>query len=316
MHPDVRRNRFRILLSSVERDVRDGRLERAREDIARLAAEPDAGGRDRIGYVQALRWATARRAGDASGVATMERELDEHLANPVLVELLLASVATTVGLEELTVRPRLADMMLTVPKLTAIEGMARAADLLLPLGRPLSTPVDLVARIELNPRGAPAAHLHSLCTLGLRSDRPALAYAASGAGLELESALAHRFLLARGRALGEVPFGREHTRARRCLRAARTLALRLHDHETSGEASAVLRGLHFPTADMDDDGVSEEGELTAGEIRDVIELERGRPMMPRFEGGLPPRRRRRGRRGPRAPMPSKRDFLDFLEPRP
>ena len=173
-----------------------------------------------------------------------------------------------------------------------------------------------MARIELNPRGAPAAHLHSLCTLALRSNRPGLAYAASGAGLDLEGALAHRFLLARGRALAEVPFGREHTRARRCLRAARTLALRLHDQQTSGEASAVLRGLHSPIADMDDDEVREDGELTAEEIRDVIELERGRPMMPRFEWEPPRRRQRRGRRGPRSPMPSKRDFLEFLEPRP
>ena len=172
---------------------------RAREDIERLAAEPEAAGRDRIGYVQALRWAAARRAGDASSASTMERELDEHLGNSVLVDLLLGSVAATIGFE-MSVRPRLVETALTVPKLAAIEGLARAADLLLPLVRPLGPPIDLLARIELNPRGAPAAHLHSICTVGLRANRPSLAFAAAGAGLELESALTHRFLLARGRA--------------------------------------------------------------------------------------------------------------------
>lgn len=316
VHPEVRRNRFRILLSSVERDLRDGRVERALEDIERLAAEPEAAGRDRIGYMQALRWAAARRAGDAPAASTMERELDEHLANSVLVDLLLGSVAATIGFEAPSVLPRLAETALTVPKLQAIEGLARAADLLLPLVRPLGPPIDLLARIELNPRGAPAAHLHSICTVGLRANRPSLAYAAAGAGLELESALTHRFLLARGRALAEVPLAREHPRARQCLRAARTLAIRLRDQETLAEASAALRRLRLSLADMDDDGESEERDLTAEEIRHVIELERGRQMMPRFEPEPLLRPRRRGRRQRRPSVPSRRDFLDFLEPSP
>ena len=246
----------------------------------------------------------------------MERELDEHLANSVLVDLLLGSVAATIGFEAPSVLPRLAETALTVPKLQAIEGLARAADLLLPLVRPLGPPIDLLARIELNPRGAPAAHLHSICTVGFRANRPSLAYAAAGAGLELESALTHRFLLARGRALAEVPLAREHPRARQCLRAARTLAIRLRDQETLAEASAALRRLRLSLADMDDDGESEERDLTAEEIRHVIELERGRQMMPRFEPEPLLRPRRRGRRQRRPSVPSRRDFLDFLEPSP
>lgn len=315
VHPEVRRSRFRILLSGVERDLRDGRVERAREDIARLAAEPEAAGRDRIGYVQTLRWAAARRAGDAASASAIERELDEHLANSVLVDLLLGSVAATIGFEAPSV-PTRPETALTVPKLVAIEGLARAADLLLPLARPLGPPIDLLARIELNPRGAPAAHLHSLCTVGLRANRPSLAYAAAGAGLELESGLTHRFLLARGRALTEVPLGREHPRARRCLRAARTLAIRLRDQETLAEASGALRRLRFSLADMDDDEDSEERDVTAEEIRHVIELERGRPMMPRFEPEPLRHPRRRGRRGRHKTVPSGRDFLDFLGPSP
>jgi len=314
VHAEVRRSRFRVLLSSAERHLRDGRVERAREDIDRLAVEPDAAERDRTAYVQALRWAAARRAGDASSATTIEGELSERLANPVLLDLILGSVAATLGLDAPSVRPRLAEMALTVPKPLAIEGLARAADLLLPLGRPLGMPVDLLARIELNPRDASASHLHSLCTLGLRANRPSLAYAASGAGLALESPLAHRFLLARGRALAEVPLAQEHARARQCLRAARALALRLRDQETPREASAALRRL-ASSIFADDEG-EDEVDLTAEETRRVIEQERSRQMMPRFEPGPPQRRRRQGRRGSSSPGPSRREFLDFLGPGP
>jgi len=316
VHAEVRRSRFRILLSSAERHLRDGRVERARKDIDRLAVEPDAADRDRTAYVQALGWAAARRAGDASSATTIESDLGERLANSVLLELILGSVEATLGLEAPSVRPRLAAMAFTVPKLQAIEGLARAGDLLLPLGRPLGMPVDLLARIELNPRGAPAAHLHSLCTLGLRANRPSLAYAASGAGLELDSPLAHRFLLARGQALAELPLAGERERTRQCLRAARALALRLRDHETPREASAALRRL--ASSIFTDDEGEDEVEMTAEETRRVIEQERSRQMMPRFEPGPPRRRRRQGRRGSRHSLsgPSRREFLDYLEPGP
>jgi hypothetical protein len=314
VHAEVRRSRFRILLSSAERHLRDGRVERARADIDRLAVEPEATERDRTAYVQALCWAAARRAGDASSVRTIESELGERLANPVLLDLILGSVAATIGLEAPSVRPRLAEMALTVPKLQAIEGLARAGDLLLPLVRPLGMSIDLLARIELNPRGASAAHLHSLCTIGLRANRPSLAYAASGAGLELDSPLAHRFLLARGQALAEVPVARERERARQCLRAARALALRLRDQETPREASAALRRL-ASSIFMDDEG-EDEVDLTVEETRRVIEQERSRQIMPRFEPGPPRRRRRQGRRGSSPPGPSRRELLDFLGPGP
>lgn len=310
VHPEVRKSRFRILLSSAERHLRDGRADRALKDIDRLAVEPEAAEGDRPAYVQALRWAAARRAGDAPSATAIERKLGEGLANPVLLELLLESVGETLGLAAApSARPRLAETALKVPKVQGIEGLARAADLLLPLGRPLGVPVDLMARIELNPRGASVAHLHSLCTLARHLNRPALAYAASGAGLEMDSALTHRFLLARGRALAELPL--EGARARRCLRAARTLATRLRDTDASREVSAALRGLAqwsmFTVREPD------EGDLTADEIRRVIEHERGERMMPRFEPGPPRRRRRQGRRRARV-APAGRDRLDVLEP--
>ncbi len=310
VHPDVRRGRFRVLLSSAERHLRDGQTDLAGDDIDRLAAEPEASERDRLAYVQALRWASARCAGDTVSAATIASELSERLANPVLLDLLLASVAETVGLGVApSARPPLAETALSVPKIQAIEGLARAADLLLSLDRPLGVPLDLLARVELNPRGASAVHLHSLSTLGLRTNRLALAYSAAGAGLELDSGLAHRFLLARGRALAAVPQEKERTRARGCLRAARTLATRLRDTETSRAASAVLRGLETPFGD----GEAEGHDLTAKEIRDVIEHERGRQTPPRFEPLA--RRRRQGRRRP-PPAPATQELLGFLEQEP
>lgn len=317
VHPEVRRSRFRVLLSSAERHLRDGRVDLARNDIDRLAVESDAAERDRPAFVHALRWAAAHRAGDPSAAATIESELGARLANPVLLDLLLTSLAQHLGLEAAPLaHPAPEEIAVTIPKTEAIEGLARAADLLLPLDRPIRVPIDLLARIELNPRGAAAAHLHSLCTLGLRVNRPSLVYAAAGAGLEMDSALAHRFLLARGRALAAAPLTREHTRARHCLRAARTLATRLRDAETSREASGALRTL-APPAFRDDDAPDHD-ELSAEDIRRIIADERKQQTMPRFESTSPRRRRRQGRKlaRPAHSTPDTQAFLDFLEQDP
>jgi hypothetical protein len=315
VNPEVRRRRFRVLLSSAERRLQDGRVDLARKDIDRLALDAEDAEGDRGAYVQALRWAAAWRAGDTSAAAAIEDELAGRLANPIILDLLLTSVAKTLGFEAPpSPRSPLEEIASSVPKLQAIEGLARAADLLLGLERPLLAPLELIARIELNPRGAPAGHLHSLCTLGLRLNPPSLAYAASAAGLELDSGLAHRFLLARGQALAAARLTKEHARARQCLRAARTLAGRVHDMETLREASAALRTVPRPFSVLEEE--PDAADLTSEEIRRVIEAERGRQTMPSFESAPPRRRGRRGRRRPPPPPPAFQGFLDFLEQKP
>jgi hypothetical protein len=314
VNPEVRRGRFRVLLSSAERHVREGTLDLALEDIGRLAGEPEAAERDRPAYVAALRWAAARRAGDSASAAAIEHDLGARLANPLLVDLLLASVAQNLGLDA-AAQPRRSPARATAgtPRLQTIEAVARGADLMRGLERPLGVPEDLLARIELNARGAPAGHLHSICTLALRLNRASLAYAASGAGLELDSALVHRFLLARGRALvAAVPLGCEFERARRCLRAARTLANRVRDTEAAREATVALRAC---TAPFDDDGERRDRDRSAGDVRRVIEHERSRAGMPRFDAAPRPRRPRRSRRRP-APATGTQGMLDFLQERP
>ncbi|PYN97881.1 MAG: hypothetical protein DMD91_16430 [Candidatus Rokuibacteriota bacterium] len=310
VHPDVRRSRFRVLLSSGERHLRDRQVSAALRDIDRLAVGPEAAAGDRPAYVAALRWAAARCAGETASAAERRRDLGERLGNPVLLNLVLASVAATIGLDtggDVGVDPSTA-----MPKVAAVEGLARAADLLLALDRPLHAPPDLVRRIELNPRGAAPAHLYSLCTLGLRTNRQSLAYAASGAGLEADTELTHRFLLARGRALATGRHEQERERALRCLRAARTLATRLRDTETSREASLALRELELPPWSMDE--APEEDDLPPAAIRRVIEDERNATAAPSFTA-LPPRGRRRRRPDRRRPsLPSEaQPFLDFKE---
>jgi hypothetical protein len=310
VHPDVRRRRFRILLSSAERRLQEGRVDVARRDIDRLAGASAAAEGDRPAYLGALRWAAACREGDTASAETLEAELARRLASPVLLDLLLVSVATHLGLEPPpSRRASAAEAALDAPRLQAIEGLARAADLLFGLERPLTLPAELLARIEVNPRGAPPGQLHSLCTIGLRLDRPSLAYAAAGAGLALESALTHRFLLARGRALAAAPGLAEHARARQCLRAARAAAARLRDTETLREASAALRALP-PDALMPD---ASGDDPTPDEVRRVIAGERARSTMPRFVAGPAPRRRRPGRRRPQPPR-FMQEIFSFLEP--
>jgi len=90
----------------------------------------------------------------------------------------------------------------------------------------------------------------------------------------------------------------------------RCVDLRLRDQETPREASAALRRL-ASSIFADDEG---EGDIdmTAEETRRVIEQERSRQTIPRFEPGPPRRRRRQGPRGSRPPGPSRRELLDFL----
>ena len=311
VHPDVRRRRFRVLLSSAERRLRDGKVNLALDDVDRLALEPEAAEGDRAAYVQALRWAAARRASDPSSAAATEGEIAARLANPVLLDLLLTAVAGHLGLEAApTARPPLAETAVSVPKLQAIEGLARAVDLLFGLDCPFGMPEELVARIELNPRGASAGHLHSLCMLGLRLNRFSLTYAASTAGLELDSGLVHRFLLARGRTLAAAPLAREHTRARQCLRASRILAMRVRDTETLREASVALRDLAPPMSAMDVE--HHDDDLTSEEVRRVLEDERRRSAMPRFEAAPPRGRRRQHRRRSRPPL-AMQELLNLVD---
>ncbi len=296
VHPEVRQSRFRLLLASAERRIREGKLARALADLDQLEREPRANEGDHMAYFVALRWAAARRNGDAGAAMNLEQALVSRTRNPVLFDLVLQSVPGVFDIDVLeSRRPR------SQPEV--IEGVARAFDLFHGLDRPLTVPPELFAQIEKGCGGASVAQLHSLCACGLTMARPAVTYVASGRGLADDGPLLHRFLLARGRALRGARSAPDRDRARRCLRAARELAGRARDMEAVREASAAL-DMMPPGTGFDpfgpDDPFSDDRAPTQEEIMRTVAAERRRLDIPRFaveKEPSAPRRRRRPRQG-------------------
>lgn len=302
VHPEVRQSRFRLLVASAERRIREARADLAAADLDRLEQEPRAGEGDHMAYLLALRWAAARRAADDHGAAGAAQALAGRLGNPVLVDLTLGAVAARLGIE-----PPEPPGTPSPPQ--AVEGLARACDLFRELDRPLEVPRELLTQVERDLGGASPAQLHALCAGGLSIGRPALTYAASGQGLADDGALVPRFLLARGQALGAAMAARDRERARPCLRAARELAGRARDMETVREASAALEML--PAGAEPDPWTRalppvDEAPPTQEEITRIVAAERRQRGMPLFMAGAAPRKPRRRRR------PRQRTLFDDL----
>jgi hypothetical protein len=296
VHPEVRQSRFRLLLASAERRIREGKLARALADLDQLEREPRANEGDHMAYFVALRWAAARRNGDAGAAMNLEQALVSRTRNPVLFDLVLRSVAGVFDIDVLEPRRPCSQ-----PEV--IEGVARAFDLFHGLDRPLTVSPELFAQIEKGCGGASVAQLHSLCACGLTMARPAVTYVASGRGLADDGPLLHRFLLARGRALRTASSAADRDRGRRCLRAARELAGRARDMEAVREASAALDTIPSETGFdrvMPDDSFNDDRAPAQEEIMRTVAAERRSPDIPRFavEKARSARRRRRRPREP------------------
>jgi hypothetical protein len=305
VHPEVRQSRFRLLLAGAERRIEAGKLALALTDLERLEQEPRAAEGDHRAYLLALRWAVAWKAGDPPTAAQLEQTLGMSVGNPALHNLILGSVAGSLGIQ--------APRALAKPSpAEAIEGLARGGDLFHALNRPLIVPPALLAQVEKGLNTASVAQLHALCTGGLWIGTPALTYAAAGCGLAQDGPLMHRFLLARGRALKAATDLEAQERARQCLRAARELAGRARDMDTVREASAALHmlpaGIGLPPW-MWDNPAPSESPATQEEIQHTIAAERRHRATPRFTHGRAPRRRRQARRPRRHPM---RDLFEEM----
>lgn len=298
VHPEVRQSRFRLLLASAERRIKEGKPTLALDDLDRLAQEPRATEGEHKAYLLALSWAVAHKAGDAAATARLEQTLATTVANPALSDLILGAVA---GALKVTAPPRSGSP--SQPQ--AIDALARACDLFRALDRPLAVPPALLAQVEKDLGSAAAAQLHSLCAGGLWLGRSALTYAAAGQGLAHDGPLVYRFLLTRGQALSTCWGPHEQERARQCLRAARELATRARDMEAVREASAALDTL----PPWDDFGALLSGQppphetpATQEDITRTIVAERRQRTVPHFTQRKAPRKPRKAR-PPRRRLP-------------
>ncbi len=237
LHPDVRQSRFRLLLASAERRVREGKVNLALEDLEQLAQEPRAAEGEVKAYLFALSWASALKSKNDEGATRLEQGFRAMVANSVLGDLVLDALTESIKIKF----PRQAS---TPSAEEAIDGLARAYALFQSVDRPLPKPeTKVLTLIEKNLRHASLTQLHALCQGGLLMGRPALTYLAAGQGLTQEGPLQHRFLLARGQTLVGAYGFQQQTRARRCLQAARVLAGRARDLDAVREASQALESI-------------------------------------------------------------------------
>jgi hypothetical protein len=236
VHPDVRQSRFRLLLASAERRLKDAKPALALDDLERLAQEARANEGDMKAYLLALSWAVAHKLEDATGMERINQTLATSLNNPTLHSLILAAVSNIIKIK----RPKWSNK---APPSEAVDALARACELFRTLDRPLVVPDTFLKHVEKALGESSATQLHALCHGGLRIDRPSLTYVAAGQGLSYEEPHLHRFLLARGKALCLATAQKEYNRARQCLRVARELANRARDMEAVSEASAALESL-------------------------------------------------------------------------
>lgn len=237
VHPAVRQSRFRLLLAGAERRLKEHKAALARDDLRQLAQEPRANEGDHQVYLLALALLAAQQQGDTTATAHYTPLLQQAAANPVLQQLTLESISTTLKLPPPAAAPGKPSAV------QILDGVARACDLFRALERPLTLSPALQKQVEQHLKSASAAQLHALCTGALWLQRPALAYRAAGQGLALHDPLAYRFLLARGRALGLSYDFNVAERARACLRAARELASRMRDMDAVREASEALAAI-------------------------------------------------------------------------
>jgi hypothetical protein len=316
LHPDVRQSRFRLLLASAERRVREGKVNLALEDLAQLAQEPRATEGEVKAYLFALSWASALKSKNDEGATRLEQGFRAMVANSVLSDLVLDALTESIKIKF----PRQASPPSAEE---AIDGLVRAYALFQSVDRPLpQLDTKILTQIEKNVSHASLAQLHALCQSGLLMGRPALTYLAAGHGLTQEGPLQHRFLLARGQTLVGAHGFQQQTRARRCLQAARVLAGRARDLDAVREASQALESLPSEWGLLNTflppgfGPPPEEAEPTPEDIAVTINVERGSPHPPRLATKKPARvaRSKKPKRD-RAAFDMLDEMLSSLDPR-
>lgn len=276
LHPQLRDSRFRLLLASAERRIRDAKAALAAADLERLAQEPQANDGDTTAYLLALNWALAQKTADTAGARAWAQTLAGTVNNQALHALILATASEMTRVA----RPR---WSASVSAPQAIEGLARACVLFGALDRRVCVPDSFVSQVEKNLDGASIAQLHALCHAGLAIGRPTLTYIAAGRGLGYPGPDLHRFLLARGKSLAGSPSPPNQTRSRNCLRAARELAERARDTQAAGHAAAALDALPAWTQPLPP-GASPHRSASQAQIELTLEIERHHPRPPCLAG--------------------------------
>jgi hypothetical protein len=263
LHPEVRRARFRLLVSMALRHLRQKKPRLADREIRALESLPQAQQGDRPAFVAALRWVSSGIAGAADEAAAAASAAIERLGSETAAHVMLATVARAAKYSgEL---PRHDGKSRREP---VAEALGRACLLGEDVGLPVELSAELSERLaeELS-AGAAWPSPQALLAVGeaaLRvNDRP-LAYALASEGLGQDAAMQAAALFLRARSLP--PWEAERSEA--CLNCAAELARRRRDLDLLGRIAALRKRAEWLEA-------PEAGELslTSEEIRAVLKRE-------------------------------------------
>jgi hypothetical protein len=259
VHPVVRMMRARLLAGSLLNQLKRRSPKPAAQTLEELAKLPAAREGDRPGFLAGLRCLVARLNGDAARAQEAEKEARELLGDGVTAAVLLSMMGSHAKQNAGEIKPA---QRLTAEERRAIPlALARSYTLALYFGLELETPEGYAMEAARQLRKTPPMsieHLQCLAEQAVESDEAELAYAASGAGLELGGGNEAGFLLLRARALPEYC----RPRAMVCASAAVELARAKKDGETVDRAVELLHDLRAVDLEMD---VAEAGQVAAQE---------------------------------------------------
>lgn len=239
VHPAVRQARLRLLGGAVLRHLQQKKPHLAEEKLAEIAALPQAQQGDRPAFLAALRYTTGAVRGANDEAAAHRAEVERLLGSKAGAALLIFGVADACKRGTLE-RPPAIETYGKPERAALPETMVRIIELAKDMQIAQPVPGDWLAetatQFARGSRSLNVAQLLTLAQMGLSANRPELAYAVSGAGLERGGPSEASFLLSRAQSL---PY---NERRAVCTAAAAQLASQQRQMDVVEKAVELLAG--------------------------------------------------------------------------
>jgi uncharacterized protein len=267
----VRAARLRLLAAAALQHLQKKKPHLAAQRLAEIGALPQSRQGDRPAFLDAIRVLICLASGDKPGASQALLEVERGLGDGLAALIFISGCAASAKRKDLVFLP-FPDTLPEQQRSHLPASMARAIALAADIGltRNFRLPIEYFDETEAQfPRISGSLNLEQirlLGELGIVSEHPGLAWAASAAGLDRGGPTEAYFLLLRARAL---PEGLDD-RYQALTAAAAELGRTHRDMEVVGRAVEAGRDL------FDEDPLS----LTADQARDVLRREKASPDFP------------------------------------
>ncbi len=270
INPEVRAARLRLLIAGAISDLQKKKPQLAAEKLAAMESLPQSQQGDRPAFLAVLRQLIRHASGDESGAAAARLEAERLLGGRVAAAILGFGIAS--------LAKRLDSVFLLPPKSLGKQerkalpaSLARVLALIRDVGiKKLELPVPYLAETEQQfPKVKESLSLEEIFLLGdmgVFTERPKLAWAASGEGLRRGGTFEARFMLLRARATPEGHGGRFLALGAAAIELGRF-------HRDKDVIDAAVEMVRNP---FGGDSIS----LTLDQARDVIRKELSSPAFP------------------------------------